>query len=57
VDPEDSAAIAAALRDTLGPDRNRELREAARRARGSIDWRSEREILAGVYRDALASAA
>lgn len=57
VDPADRAAIARALEEALEPGRNRELRAAARRARGAIDWRSEREVLADVYRAALARAA
>ncbi len=55
VDPGDADAIARALEETLRPEQNRELRAAARRARASIDWREESEVLAGVYREALAA--
>ena len=55
VDPGDADAIARALEETLRPEQNRELRAAARRARASIDWREESELLAGVYREALAA--
>jgi glycosyltransferase involved in cell wall biosynthesis len=55
VDPGDADAIARALEETLRPEHNRELRAAARRARASIDWRDESEVLAGVYREALAA--
>jgi glycosyltransferase involved in cell wall biosynthesis len=56
VDPQDSGELASALAATVEPKRNAELRAAAERAGRSLDWRSERELLAGVYRDALASA-
>jgi glycosyltransferase involved in cell wall biosynthesis len=56
VDPEDAGQIAAALAATTDAERNAELKRAARRAGRSLDWRGEREILAGVYRDALARA-
>ena len=55
--PEDVDAIARALAHVLEPGRNRELRAAAERARGAVDWSREREVLTGVYRDALARAA
>lgn len=57
VDPEDAGAIADALDHVLAPERHERLREAATGARDAIDWGREREILAGVYRDALARAA
>ncbi len=56
VDPEDIEGIAAALAATVAPERNQELRAAAERAGRSLDWRKERELLADVYRDALARA-
>ena len=56
VDPEDTDGIAAALAATVAPERNEALRAAAERAGRSLDWRKERELLADVYRDALAGA-
>jgi glycosyltransferase involved in cell wall biosynthesis len=56
VDPEDPGAIAAALATVTETGRHEELRAAAERAGRTFDWRSERELLAGVYRDALARA-
>jgi len=56
VDPEDTEDIAAALAATIAPERNEKLRAAAERAGRSLDWRKERELLADVYRDALARA-
>ena len=54
VDPGDPAAIAAGLGDLLEPRRNAEHRRAAAEAAAVLDWAQEREILSGVYRDALA---
>jgi glycosyltransferase involved in cell wall biosynthesis len=56
VDPGDPAAIASALREVLEPARRRELRAAVARAQAELDWRRERDTLAGVYRGALAGA-
>ena len=56
VDPEDTEAIAAALAATVEPERNAKLRAAAERAGRTLDWRKERELLAGVYHEALARA-
>lgn len=56
VDAEDPGAIAAALTDVLSDKRREGLRAAARRAGSTLDWSAEGEILAQVYRDALARA-
>lgn len=53
VDPEDVAAIASGLRRMLDPEENAIFREAAGRARRTIDWARERATLVRVYRDAL----
>jgi len=55
VDPGDPAAIAAALGDLLEPRRNAQHRRAAAASAATLDWTREREILSGVYRDALAA--
>ena len=55
VDPDDPRAIAAALGDLLEPRRNAKHRRAAAESAASLDWTLEREILSGVYRDALAA--
>ena len=53
VDPEDVEEIARALGEVLEPQRNRELRAAAERARAVLDGRRELERLAAVYRELL----
>jgi glycosyltransferase involved in cell wall biosynthesis len=54
VDPSDPQAIATAIRELLDPARNAEHRRAARAAAATLDWAREREILADVYREAVA---
>lgn len=56
VDPEDVDAIAGALSEVLAPARHERLRAAARAAGETLDWQHESELLADVYRDALARA-
>lgn len=56
VDPEDVEQIARALEEVLQPERNRELRAAAERARAVLDGSRELELLADVYREALSRA-
>ncbi|HEV2062458.1 MAG TPA: glycosyltransferase family 4 protein, partial [Solirubrobacteraceae bacterium] len=56
VDAEDPEAVARGLEEVLSPERHERLREAARGAGGELDWERESEVLAGVYRRALARA-
>jgi glycosyltransferase involved in cell wall biosynthesis len=51
VPSNDISAIATALQKLLDPTRNAECRRRAAVFASQADWRREREVLAGVYRD------
>lgn len=54
VDPSDAASVERGLREALEPDRNAQLRAAARAAAERVTWEAERRVLARAYDDAMA---